>query len=230
MTISLDRLNHDRPRQTKSSVRRRGLHFPACGSYSDIWTQTSPRKPSFPQSFGMSTTLVDVLRAQAEESAGELAFLFLIDGETEGPRYSYAQLDAQRGPSRWPCGASPRAGAGAAGLSAGLDFVAAFFGCLYAGVIAVPVYPPRPDFLRPGTQPLAAFAADCQPAVVLGTAEMLAELRSTLAGSPALAQAHAIATDELEPTSARPGGRRPSPTNGWPCCSTRPVRRARRGA
>ena len=26
---------------------------------------------------------------------------------------------------------------------AGLDFIAAFFGCLYAGVVAVPAYPPR---------------------------------------------------------------------------------------
>ncbi len=28
-------------------------------------------------------------------------------------------------------------------LPSDLDFVAAFFGCLYAGVVAVPAYPPR---------------------------------------------------------------------------------------
>jgi acyl-CoA synthetase (AMP-forming)/AMP-acid ligase II len=148
----------------------------------------------------MSKTLVDVLRSRAEESADELAFLFLIDGETEGPRYNYAQLDAQARAIavalRRVSGEQERA---LLVYPPGIDFVAAFFGCLYAGVLAVPVYPPRPDFLRPGTQPLAAFAADCQPAVVLGTGEMLTELRATLAGSPALAQAHAIATDELEP-------------------------------
>ena len=27
----------------------------------------------------------------------------------------------------------------------GLEFIAAFFGCLYAGVVAVPAYPPRPN-------------------------------------------------------------------------------------
>src|SRR5687767_5569265 len=53
------------------------------------------RCESFLSVLGMSVTLVDVLRARAEESADELAFQFLIDGETEGPRYSYAELDAQ---------------------------------------------------------------------------------------------------------------------------------------
>ena len=32
----------------------------------------------------------------------------------------------------------------------GIEFIPAFFVCLYAGVIAVPAYPPRPE--RPGSQ------------------------------------------------------------------------------
>ncbi len=81
--------------------------------------------------------------------------------------------------------------------------MAAFFGCLYAGVTAVPLYPPRPDILRPGQQPLAAFAADCQPAAVLSTGEMLAELHSTLQRTSRAGRAHKIATDQLE-SSLRP--------------------------
>jgi len=44
-------------------------------------------------------------------------------------------------------------------LPSGPDFVEIFFGCLYAGVIAVPAYPPRPNqnFRR-----LAAICADAQ--------------------------------------------------------------------
>ena len=50
----------------------------------------------------------------------------------------------------------------------GLDFVAAFFGCLYAGVLAVPAYPPahRADARFPGSE---AIAADSHPAVGLST-------------------------------------------------------------
>ncbi|MBV1850753.1 non-ribosomal peptide synthetase [Catellatospora tritici] len=51
---------------------------------------------------------------------------------------------------------------------AGLDYVAAFFGCLYAGVVAVPAYPPRGSR---HDQRLAAVAADARPALALGTEE-----------------------------------------------------------
>ncbi len=48
----------------------------------------------------------------------------------------------------------------------GLDFVVGFFGCLYAGVTAVPAYPPRRHKLQ---QRLRSIVADCRPAVCLAT-------------------------------------------------------------
>ncbi len=46
----------------------------------------------------------------------------------------------------------------------GLDYVAAFFGCLYAGVVAVPVYPPR---RARGLDRLHAVVADARAAAVV---------------------------------------------------------------
>jgi acyl-CoA synthetase (AMP-forming)/AMP-acid ligase II len=163
----------------------------------------------------MLPTFVDILKTRAEENPDQQAYLFLIDGEHEGPRLSYGQLDAQARSIavalRRAIGQQERA---LLVYPPGLDFVAAFFGCLYAGVTAVPLYPPRPDILRPGAQPLAAFAADCQPAAVLGTGEILAELQSIFSGHPALAAADKIATDQLDASAAH-SWRAPPLADDW---------------
>ena len=68
----------------------------------------------------------------------------------------------------------------------GLDFIAAFFGCLYAGVVAVPAYPPRPQRDLPR---LRAIVADAAPAVALTASSVLAEIggaRGARAGLGAL--------------------------------------------
>ena len=41
----------------------------------------------------------------------------------------------------------------------GLDYVAAFFGCLYAGAVAVPAYPPNPRRADPRANQGGFFAA-----------------------------------------------------------------------
>ena len=114
-------------------------------------------------------SLVDLLqRARARPDA--LAIRFLVDGEEEEVAWTYARLDARAR----AVGAALRA-RGAAGKRAlllyapGLDYVAAFFGCLYAKVIAVPAFPPDPSRL-PRTLPrLRAIVADCQAELALTT-------------------------------------------------------------
>src|SRR6185503_16074147 len=53
---------------------------------------------------------------------------------------------------------------------AGLDFVVAFFGCLAAGVIAVPLMVPRRNSARDSSAPVIA---DCSPAAALTSRDLL---------------------------------------------------------
>ncbi len=52
----------------------------------------------------------------------------------------------------------------------GLDFIAAFFGCLYAGLVAVPVLLPQ---RKSGLMRVLAIVRDCRPSVVLTTEAFL---------------------------------------------------------
>ena len=45
-----------------------------------------------------------------------------------------------------------------------LDFIVAFFGCLYAGIVAIPAYPPRPN--QSGLR-IQAIAEDAEPRLAL---------------------------------------------------------------
>ena len=56
----------------------------------------------------------------------------------------------------------------------GLDFLAAYFGCLYSGVLPVPATYPKP---RRADARLDAIVEDCTPRVALTTADTLATLR-----------------------------------------------------
>src|SRR5262249_53777687 len=66
-------------------------------------------------------------------------------------------------------------------LPPGLDYVAAFFGCLYAGAIAVPAFPPRPGRSNHNQERLDAIAKDCSPAVALAGDD---DVRHQLTGVP----------------------------------------------
>ena len=97
-----------------------------------------------PGTFFGPSNLVELLRHRARCQAEDVAFTYLVDGEDEEVRLTYRELDGQaRAIGAW-LESPDLAGERALLLyPAGLEFIAAFFGCLYAGVVAVPVYPPR---------------------------------------------------------------------------------------
>ena len=76
----------------------------------------------------------------------------------------------------------------------GIDFVAGFFGCLYSGALAVPVYPPRS--IDDGPR-LAGIVASARPRVVVSTRAFLARIEPMLAGVGALAGVPRLAIDDL---------------------------------
>ena len=77
----------------------------------------------------------------------------------------------------------------------GLGFIEAFFGCLYAGAIAVPAYPPR---TARGLPRLRAILEDARPHVVLTTGELLDRARALLGGAAETASLAWLAVDGLE--------------------------------
>src|SRR5262249_44607157 len=110
-----------------------------------------------------ATTFVDVLAHAATRHPDRPAFTYLASGEGNEVVLTYGTLHRQAGQvaDRLRTLAAP----GERALLVyppGLDFASAFFGCLNAGVVAVPVSPPRPN--RPPTG-LRTVIAEAGPRV-----------------------------------------------------------------
>ena len=80
---------------------------------------------------------------------------------------------------------------------AGLEFIAAFLGCLYAGVVAVPAYPPDPSRLARTLPRLQAIIRDSQASVVLTTQEILSMAEFLFSQAPELAALKWVASDSI---------------------------------
>ncbi|HSK81412.1 MAG TPA: fatty acyl-AMP ligase, partial [Thermoanaerobaculia bacterium] len=128
----------------------------------------------------------EILENRAAEQGERPAYVFLSYGETgvAEERLTYAELDAR---ARAIGASLQEAGAGGERVALlfppGADFVASFFGCLYAGAVAVPALPPRPRGADPRLQ---AICRDARPRVALTTAEKLPALERAAAEIPEL--------------------------------------------
>lgn len=90
------------------------------------------------------TTLVDLARQRAADAVNQSAYVFLIDGESESTDITYGELDRRaRAIAAWLQSLGAQGERAILLYPPGLDYIAAFFGCLYADVVAVPAYPPQ---------------------------------------------------------------------------------------
>lgn len=142
------------------------------------------------------TNLAELCRRQAESRGGERAFAFLDSGVVESAALTYAELDrsARAIAVRLRSLAAP----GARALlchPAGLDFVTAFLGCLYAGIIAVPAPPVRRAAGDARHNRLVAIADDCDPALLLSTSDTIDGVRAVLGDRPLVPLATDSVTD-----------------------------------
>ncbi|HEY0728993.1 MAG TPA: fatty acyl-AMP ligase, partial [Pyrinomonadaceae bacterium] len=111
------------------------------------------------------STLIDLLRFRSQNEPTLTAYRFLADEESAS--ISYGELDLR---ARGVAALLQRKGLqqerALLVYSPGLDFIVAFFGCLYAGTIAVPASLPQG---KRGMARLQAIAGDAQAACVLTT-------------------------------------------------------------
>ncbi|HEX4385973.1 MAG TPA: fatty acyl-AMP ligase, partial [Myxococcales bacterium] len=122
----------------------------------------------------LGSILADALRERAARDPSRLAFRFLVDGEDEEALVTYGELD-RRARQVAACLAERGAKGERALLvhQPGLAYIEGLFGCLYAGAVAVPAYPPR---VGQQTEGLGLVAADAQARFALTTPGLQARL------------------------------------------------------
>lgn len=137
--------------------------------------------------------MIELLEGQAAEHSDATAYAFLDDrdGITE---ITFKELDRRARIIAGRLQLELKPGDRAILVyPAGLEFIAAFFGCMYAGVIAVPATYPKPKRPMPRLQ---RIALDCDAHVALSTGQTLTTLDPDLLSADA-ATSQWVATDEL---------------------------------
>ncbi|NQD57895.1 AMP-binding protein, partial [Pseudomonas sp. CM25] len=151
--------------------------------------------------FELPLSLVQALAQRAAQTPDKIALRFLADAPGEQAMLSYRDLDQRARTIAAALQARASFGDRAVLLfPSGPDYVAAFFGCLYAGVIAVPAYPPE-SARQHHQDRLLSIIADAEPRLLL----TVASLHHSLQGLHALAAADGpelLAVDGLDPALA----------------------------
>jgi len=137
-----------------------------------------------PGTFFGPSNLVDLLRHRVRHQGDQIAFTWLVDGEQEEIRLTYRELDRQaRAIAAWLESNDLVGQRALLCYPPGLEFISAFFGCLYAQVVAVPVYPPRRSQLL---SRLAAIACDAGAKAALTTQGVSRRIQPLVEQTPAL--------------------------------------------
>lgn len=146
------------------------------------------------------STLVELLRWRADRQPNQRAYLYLENGETEQSQLTYAELDC------WArCIGARLQSLGADGqrvlllYPTGTEYIAAFFGCLYAGAVAVPVFPPRPNRTLDRLQ---AIVADAQATIALTMPTVFSKVKPSLLATPELSAMQWLTTEVLDESLA----------------------------
>ncbi|MED5812348.1 fatty acyl-AMP ligase [Mycolicibacterium sp. 050232] len=122
-----------------------------------------------------ATTLMDLLQQRAETYREKVAFSFSYDGDdVNRTQLTYADLDRR---ARAIASALQRLGAAGERVLVlcrpGLDSIAGFFGCIYAGAVAVPVH----ERLAPR---LSSVVPDAHARFALATAETQSKVKAAI--------------------------------------------------
>jgi amino acid adenylation domain-containing protein/FkbM family methyltransferase len=127
----------------------------------------------------MFDNLVHLLETRAADLSDQTAYTFLRDGELEEANLSYGELARQaRAVGAWLQERRMQNQNVLLLYPPGLEYIVAFWGCLYAGAVAVPAYPPSRN-RHLGR--IESIVADAKPQLALTTATIGTRIESSLA-------------------------------------------------
>jgi acyl-CoA synthetase (AMP-forming)/AMP-acid ligase II len=159
------------------------------------------------------STLVDLLEWRARLQPERVAYTLLVDNGTERISLSWGELHRKAQLIGKRLIEMDAAGKTVLLLyPSDLEYVAAFFGCLYAGAIAVPAYPPR---LNRTLHRLQAIVADSQAVLALSVSFIQERIEPLCKQVPGLSSLRWLTTDNLKEDS-QDEWRRPLVTREMP--------------
>lgn len=142
------------------------------------------------------SNLVDLLRYRALHQSNQTAFTFLQDEERLESTLTYQQLDAKaRSIAVYLQNISTPGERILLLYPPGIDYIAAFFGCLYAGLIAIPLYSPRNNRKMSRIQ---SIMEDSQAQIALTNHQSLINVQTLLSHTPDLKKLQWLATDKID--------------------------------
>lgn len=145
------------------------------------------------------TTVVALMRGHVAIRPDDIAYTF-VTAQSESVAWTYRDLDVRTRAIAAHLQERDQRGRPVLILQPpGLEFVAAFLGCLYAGAIAVPAYPPDHRRFNQWVPRLSAIVADTRGEMVL-TSAFVRDLTSTQranVAAPGLDDLTWLATDEI---------------------------------
>ena len=139
--------------------------------------------------------LISILNQRASQTPNQLAYIFLKNRENQEQNITYQQLSQNSKNIAIKLQSLIPEGSRALLLyPQGLEFINAFLGCLSAGIIAVPAYPPKRNQKM---SRLAAIIKDAEPQIILTTSSMLESIKEKLPDIVDSSALQWLATDSL---------------------------------
>lgn len=162
---------------------------------------------------GATQTILDVLHLQAEENGRSPIYTFLQNGESEQDSWTFATL--KKRVQAVAAFLQPYQVVGERILVCfppGLDYIAAYLGCLYAGALVVPAHEIEPgSYSKKALPRLEAMIRDAQPIMALTMPHLLENVTQLKDSVPILNQVQWVALPQqlpdgraLKPASALP--------------------------
>lgn len=174
---------------------------------STLATSVTPQVPRSAQ----FTSMIDVLRYWTRERGSQIVYTFLADGTSENTTLTFSELDRRARAIAVALRSQASAGDRVLLLfPPDLEFVTAFFGTLYAGMVAVPAYPPQIKRLERDLPRLQAILVDSGATVALTTRSTGTRLEQTDAFLPEFLDVKIIKIEDISPEASQawehPGG------------------------
>lgn len=137
---------------------------------------------------------------QVSKNKEKIVYTFLKNGLDEEENLTYGELDVRAKAIAVKLKELGLEGERALLLyPSGLEYITAFFGCLYAGVTAVPAYPPRKNR---GLDRIELIVKDSQAKTALVTQRILSDIKHRFATDSFLKNIHWLITNDISSEKA----------------------------